>query len=423
MIVDLVVKNIRLDKFDQPQQMAVQAGKILAYGSQLDYTADCEIDARGNLMLPGFVDSHVHLDIALVNDFHKPGRQIPYSSQKELMADMEARKKSFTKDDIILRAETLLDMAVRHGVSAVRAQCHIDPEIGLSHLEALLEVKQRVAQRITLQLVAFPDKELLRSDTLNLFEDAFSMGAEVMGCAPLHDEDRFTHIDVALDLAAKYNVDLDVHADLTLPEVVDADELDVVYLARKILAGGYQGRVCVGHVSALDSLPQDEAKMVIDLLREAQISVISLPDLYRLGRTDTQHVRRGLTRVKEMLQAGVNVCFASNNTRDCLRPYGNMNPLEEALILSYGAHMDEVEQLETLIQMATTNAARAIGLSSYGLNPGDNADFILVAAPSPSAAIINQAEISHVFKSGKLLVENQRTSQWYVPTHYPSNLT
>jgi cytosine deaminase len=420
LIVDLVVRNVRVEKCDPLQQIAVQAGKIVACGRQLDYTGVSEVDAGGRLILPGFVDSHVHLDIALVNDMQKPGRQILYTSQKEMMADMEARKKAFTKQDIIYRAETLLDMAVRHGVTAVRAQCHIDPEVGLHHLEALLEVKQRVVSRITLQIVAFPNQELLRADTLSLFENAFTMGADVMGCAPLHDEDRFRHMDVALELAAKYHVDLDVHADLTLPQVVDVDGLDVVTLARKILSGGYQGRVCAGHLSALDSLSQADASKVIDLIREANISVISLPDLYRLGRTDTQHVRRGLTRVKEMLQAGVNVCFASNNTRDCLRPYGNMNPLEEALILSYGAHMDEVGQLESLIQMATTNAARAIGLTSYGLNPGDNADFILLAASSPSAAIINQSEVSHVFKAGQLLVENQRTCIWHVPTHYPT---
>lgn len=420
LIVDLVVRNVRLGKFDQLQQIAVQAGKIVACDSLLDTTGVSEVDAGGRLILPGFIDSHVHLDIALVNDMRKPGRQNPYASQKEMMADMEARKKAFTKEDIILRSETLLDMAVRHGVTALRAQCHIDPEVGLRHLEALLEVKQRVAERITLQIVAFPNKELLHTDTLSLFEDAFAMGADVMGCAPLHDEDRLRHIDVAMDMAAKYHVDLDVHADLALPHVVEVDELDVVILARKILSSGYQGRVCAGHVSALDSLPQTEAKQVIELIREANISVISLPDLYRLGRADTQHVRRGLTRVKEMLQAGVNVCFASNNTRDCLRPYGNMNPLEEALILSYGAHMDEVSQLETLIEMATINAARAIGLTSYGLNVGDDADFILLAASSSSAAIINQSEVSHVFKAGQLLVENQRTCIWHIPTHYPT---
>jgi len=420
LIVDLVVRNVRLGKFDQLQQIAVQAGKIAACGSLLDLTGVSEVDAGGRLILPGFIDSHVHLDIALVNDMRISGRQKPYTSQKEMMADMEARKKVFTKEDIMLRAETLLDMAVRHGVTALRAQCHIDPEVGLRHLEALLEVKQRVASRLTLQIVAFPNQELLREDTLSLFENAFAMGADVMGCAPLHDVDRRRHIDVAMDMAAKYQVDLDVHADLALLQVAEVDELDVVILARKILATGFQGRVCAGHVSALDSLPQSEAMQVIDLIREANISVISLPDLYRLGRADTQHVRRGLTRVKEMLQAGVNVCFASNNTRDCLRPYGNMNPLEEALILSYGAHMDEVGQLETLIEMTTTNAARAIGLTSYGLNPGDNADFILLAASSLSAAIINQSEVSHVFKAGQLLVENQRTCIWHVPTHYPT---
>jgi cytosine/creatinine deaminase len=418
-MVDLLIKNIHMMDSNAVEMMAVTNGKISARGKLLDLEADQLMDGGGSLLIPGFVDSHVHLDIGLVNDMLHPGRVNAYVSQSQMMADMEAHKAAFTKENIIQRAEQLLDMAVRHGVTAVRAQCHVDPEAGLKHLEALLEVKQRMSSRISLQIVAFPDKQLLRPETLAYMEDALRLGADVMGCAPLHDADRFAHIDAALDLAMKHDVDLDVHADLALPYTVDADDTDVVYLSRRVIERGYQGRVCAGHVSALDSLSREAAQDVIELIRQAGISVISLPDLYRLGRTDTQHVRRGLTRVKELLHAGVNVCFASNNVRDCLRPYGNMNPLEEALILSYGAHMDEVMQLEILMRMATWNGAKAIGLAAYGLQLGNRADFCLVNAPSASAAIVNQAEVSHVFKNGQLLVENQRNTIWHMPNSFP----
>lgn len=131
---------------------------------------------------------------------------------------------------------------------------------------------------------------------------------------------------------------------------------------------------------------------MIELLNEARISVISQPDMYRLARQDDVHVRRGLTRVKELLDGGVNVTLASNNVRDVLRPVGNFNLLEEALILSYGAHMDSIDQLDTLMRMATYGGAKAIGLEDYGLQPGCKADMVVLDAPTLSAAIVGQVE-------------------------------
>ena len=209
------------------------------------------------------------------------------------------------------------------------------------------------------------------------------------------------------------DADFDIHADLGIPQEVGMDDLEIVYTARRVIESGYQGRAAAGHVCALGSVSQEDAKEVIDLIKEADISVISQPDLYRLGRDDTSNIRRGLTRVKELLAAGVNVTYASNNVRDALRPMGNLNPLEEGLILSYGAHMDTVEEFNTILNMSTYNGAKALRLQNYGLEPGCSADFVVLDAETPSGAIVGLAEKNYVFKAGKLIASSQVVSNLY----------
>ena len=312
----------------------------------------------------------------------------------------------------------------------MRAQCHVDLTVGLKHLEALLAVKEKYVDRMTLQIVAFPEEGLV-NDKRNqpLFLEAFKMGADVMGCAS--NLDRYEsgeevgcrkHIDAALDLAMALDVDLDIHADLGIPQQVALDDLEAVYVARQAIERGYQGRVTAGHVCALGSASPEVAEQAIEIMKEAQVSVVSQPDLYRLGREDKQNVRRGMTRVKELLNAGVNVTYASNNVRDALRPLGNFNPLEEALILSYAVHMDTIEELNTLLKMSTFNGAKALGLEKYGLDAGCRADLVVLDVFSPSAAIVEQAEKNYVFKSGKLMAASRVISEIYNGLNFESHL-
>ena len=417
-MIDLLLRNVVTAESAEPVDVAVDNGLILESGPGLAYVARQELQGDGCYLCPGFVESHLHLDIALSNDAARPGRTEPFVSMAALNTAIERRRRSFTTEEIIERASRALRLALRHGTTAVRAQCHLDTEIGLRHIEALQAVKEAFAGLVTLQIVSFPQQGLLRDPaTLDLFREAFRCGADVMGgAANIESERPFSeHIDAAFALALEFDRDLDIHADLGLRDEVTLDDLELVHIARRTIEYGYQGRVTVGHACTLDSAPPQIAEQAIALLKEAQINVTSQPDLYRLGREDRQHVRRGLTRVKELLAAGVNVSYASNNVRDALRPVGNMDLLEEALILSYGAHMDTVQQLETLLRMGTSNPARALRLEGYGLGPGDNADMVLLDAPSASAAIIGQVEKRYVFKAGRLCVVNERTSSQLCP--------
>ncbi len=416
---DLILKNACLIDETHPVDLAVRDGKIAIRETGINIDAHRVLDLNGQLVVPGFVDSHVHLDIALMNSWDEPGRPEPYLSHYGLNDSLERRRKLFTPADIESRAGTALKLASRHGITALRAQCHVDLEVGLTHAQSLTKVKRANAGLVDVQIVGFPQQGLLSDKkSLDLFKEAFREGLlDVMGCASNLDRsvDFRDHITQALDLAVELGVDLDAHVDLGLHEDLHWEDLEVIHLANQTIERGYQGRVTAGHVSSLDSVSADGVKRSVERINAAGINVVSQPDLYRLGRDDQKHVRRGLTRVKELLEGGVNVTFASNNVRDALRPMGNFDLLEEALILSYGAHMDTIEELNTLINMCTENAARALRLQGYGLDVGCNADLVVLNAPSPSAAIIGQEEKSYVVKAGKVVAINQEISEQFLP--------
>ena len=416
-MIDLLIKNIRLDQSNKIRDIAVKNSIIHKIGHNIQDQSDQIIDGRNRLAWPAFVESHLHLDISLCNNETIPGRTEPYLSHYGLNDNLEKRRQQFTTEDIIKRATEAVFRAARHGITAIRAQCHIDRSIGLKHLEALVDVKQACSHLVDIQIVAFPQQGLINHpDNRPLFRKALQSGIDVMGAAPNLDRndngdiDFRAHIDLALDLALEAGVDLDVHADLGLTHPRSVNDLEVVHLARKVIEHHYQGRVAAGHVSALGSTDPEIAKQAIDFIAEAGLHIVSQPDLYRLGRDDKVDVRRGLTRIKELLAAGVNIAYASNNVRDCLRPMGNFDLIEEGLVLAHGAHMDTVEELETILKMSTYNPARILGLKNYGLSEGSTADINILDCYSPSEAIIGQAEKRYVIRKGTIIAENHRSS-------------
>lgn len=420
-MIDLFIKNVLKTTGSGLCDIAVDAGVVVNIGHALDYVAAETIDGAGCLLIPGFVESHVHLDIALMNDSITPGRNEPYLSHYGLNETLERNRKLFTSDDIFERSIRSIKRAVRHGVTAMRAQCHIDRQVGLKHLEALVRARDICSEYITLQIVAFPQQGLTNHpENYSLFREALRSGVDVMGAAPNLDRDENgnvnfkAHLDQALEIAVLEDVDLDAHVDLGLPlSVSSPDELEAVYLAKKAMECGYHRRVTAGHVSALDSAEIEVAKEAIDIIHEARMHVVSQPDLYRLGREDGKGKRRGLTRVKEMLDRGVNIAYASNNVRDVLRPMGNFDLLEEGLILAYGAHMDSVEELAAIMKMSTYNPSKMLGLKDYGVEIGCMADFVILDCRTPQEAIVGQSEKRYVIKQGKILSRNKRSSEFY----------
>jgi len=214
-------------------------------------------------------------------------------------------------------------------------------------------------------------------------------------------------------------VRLDFHADSSDdPAMLTSD-----YIAEQTLARGMQGRVTLGHLGTLDALEPAQRARVIDKLREARIHVISLPatELHVKGRGAARYAWRGITRLDELRRAGVNVAISTNNIANPFTPYGHPDPLRQALIAAMAAHLGNLDQLAWLLDLVTTNAARAIGLEGYGLAEGCRADLVVLDAASPADAITEQAEKLWVLKAGRVVARNTRTSELRISGRDPSS--
>jgi cytosine/creatinine deaminase len=234
------------------------------------------------------------------------------------------------------------------------------------------------------------------------------MGLPVLGGCPYMDQDQQRHIDWFFDMAETAGVPLDFHAD----SGDDPARLTCDYIAEQAITRGMQGRVTLGHLCTLDMLEPYQRARVIDRMREAGIHVISLPatEMHVKGRADT-HTWRGVTRIEELRAAGVNVAISTNNIVNPFTPYGHPDLLRQALVTAMAAHLGNLDQLAWLLDLVTVNPAKAIGLEGYGLAEGCRADLVVLDAADPAQAITEQSEKLWVFKSGRVVARNTRTSE------------
>jgi cytosine/creatinine deaminase len=411
---DLILESVRLPSGVGPTDLLIRDGRIFAYGSaarEAEATAE-RIGGGGRLLAPAFVEAHLHVEKALLLD-RLPGE---VRSVSEAIAATAALKRGFTRDDMRARAEQLLRMARRHGTLYVRTQVEVDPILGLSALEVALELRDRLAGLMTLQIVAFPQEGLQKSPgTEELLREALRLGADALGGVPYVDPDPIAHLDTLFRLALAAGAPLDLHADFSDEPPADPPGLTARYAAERALAEGYVGRVVLGHATALGALRPDLLLPLAEGLARADVSVVTLPttDLYLGGRGDTHNVRRGLAPIQALREAGVNVAYASNNVRNAFTPFGNADPLENGLLLMAGGHLAGRSDVEAVFEMATRNAARAIGLTGYGVTVGDRANLVLLDATSPWEALVSQAEKVLVITCGRVVVENRRATVFH----------
>lgn len=384
--------------------VAIKDGHIVAAGGGVAGSARQMVDAAGRLLIPAFVDAHIHLDKALT------APQEGVGSLAEAIEDFHRRSRNMDKNDFIDRGRRVLLKGLRHGTTAVRTHITVSETVGLRGVEAALTLKEEFAGKVDLQVFAMvsgiepvpvtPLKELL--------EESLRLGVDGLGGAPHLANGMQEWIDYIFELAGKYDTLIDLHADETdAPTVASLD-----YIANRTIQAGFQGRVVVGHCCGLAAVDEETASRTIASVKEAGLSVITLPscNLYLMGRQDRGLVRRGVTRVRELQAAGVNVAYASDNIRDAFRPFGNADMLEEALITAQVLQMGTPLELKNVMKMGTYNAAAAIGLPKYGLKAGDRADLVLLDALSPGEAIISQAEKACVIKGGRVAVRNDKKS-------------
>jgi len=398
--IDLLIKNARLIDGEGLVDIAIKGEEIVVVGQGVESPAKRELDAAGRLTIPGFIDAHMHLDHALLGGDAKWMSRTLDDSEKVIRNGRLAIDFTGVKDTARKAAKTVL----KSGTTAIRTHVNVDKLFGLREMKAMLELKKECAGWIELQLVAFPSGDALTQskESESLLRQAMELGADVVGGLPNIDPDPEKYLDIIFDVAKKHDAKIDLHIDESNNPKNQVLEL----YADKTLENGYEGKVAASHCCALSSYSEEHAKRVISKVREAEMSIISNPftNLYLLSEDGRPN---GVTRVRELLDAGVNVVYATDNFNDGYNSLGNGDMLLAALFLAYQKRLNGKRAFSTLFKMGTTAAAKATGIiENYGIREGGRADLVILDAETPWDAIVFQAKRSYVIKRGKIAVEN-----------------
>jgi cytosine/creatinine deaminase len=401
--MDLIIKNVIIDESNQVFDVAIKDGFIKAIGTELGMVAKQVIEGQGRVLIPGLVESHLHLDKALIAD-RMPNKS---GTLKEAIEVTGKLKPTFTKEDIYARATQALEMLIKNGTTYLRTHSEFDPIGGFGGFEVIMSLKEKYKKFIDIQVVAFPQEGIFKSPgTDELMVRAMEMGADVVGAIPYNDTDANVHIDYVFELAKKYGKDIDFHQDFK-------DEYagqSIKYLCEKTIKEGYEGRVSVGHMTSIAAMPDAELAPILKLMAEAQINVMALPmtDLHLGGRNDEYNVRRAVTPIRKLRNAGVNVCLASNNIRNPFTPYGNGDLMQVAMLAIPVAHLGGADDLHTVLPMITVNPAKALKIDNYGIFEGARASLVLLDTKRYQDAIIDIPARLFVIKDGVITVELKR---------------
>src|SRR5437588_11871100 len=350
--VDLLLRGARLPDRDDLVDIAI-AGERIVGVDPVARPARETIELGARLVTPGLVESHIHLDKVLLTD----RVTATAGTLEEAIRVTGQAKRGFTVEDITSRARRVLDLAVRAGTTALRSHVEADPPVGLTGIEAMLALRAEYAPALDLQLCAFAQEGIVQAPgTEGLLRRALSMGADLVGGCPYNDSDGVEHVRIVFGLATAFGVDADFHVDFS----DEPEHLHVREIVRQTVRAGWQGRVAVGHLTELAAVPAVEQAALIAELAAARIGVISLPltDLYLMGRRDVRNVRRGLTPIRRLLEAGIPVALASNNIRNPFTPIGTADPAHLTFVAAVAAHMGPQALMRELVGTVTTPAAR-----------------------------------------------------------------
>lgn len=418
--MDLLVTNARIWDDRPPVDIAIDGERISAIEPRIAGEAGRTIDAGGRAVLPGFVEPHLHLDKALLHR-RRPTRDGTLQEAIRVTGQLKAEQ---DREDVLERSRTVMDMAVENGTVAIRAQPDVDPIQELLGVETALTLRDEYRELLDLQVVAFPQEGIIKAPAVpELMQEAMRMGAGIVGGCPYNErnwEDTKRHIDVVFELARRFDAPVDMHADFA-DDTSDQRYAAASYIAEQTIALDYQGRVSLGHVTSLGALSREEAWPVVELLRDAQINIVTLPatDLYLGGRDDDGRQRRGLTPVHLLQDSGVNVTFSSNNVRNAFTPFGKADMLQIGNLLAHTAQFGTPQSQADVLRMATYDAARAMGLPDYGLAEGRQADLVVLDSPLVADVLSDIPPRLWVIKRGRVTVESRHETTIHRTTTAP----
>ena len=416
---DLILRGANLPDGRQGQDILITDGTIQAVGPAIDARGRDELDVSGRLVTPPFVDSHFHMDATLSLGLPRLNRSGTLLEGIQLWNEL---KEILTVEAVIERALAYCDMAVAQGIGAIRS--HVDVcDDRLTGVQGLLEVRRRVAPYLTLQLVAFPQDGLYRAAgaRANLLR-ALEMGVDVVGGIPHFErtmEDGRRSVVELCELAADRGLMVDMHCD----ETDDPLSRHVETLAAETQRLGMGGRVAGSHLTSMHSMDNYYVSKLIPLMAESGLAAIANPliNITLQGRHDTYPTRRGLTRVAELRAAGVPVAFGHDCVMDPWYSLGSGDMLEVAHMAVHVGQLTSLDSMRACFQAVTTQPATILGLEGYGLEPGCNADLVVLEAGDPVEAIRLKAARLFVLRAGRVVAQAApRVSRLNLPGRPPA---
>ena len=402
----MIIKNAKLRNKEGLWQLLINEDKIEKIAQQIEDSGDKVLDVNGALVLPPFIDPHIHLDTTLTAG--EPEWNIS-GTLFEGIQRWSQRKEYLTAEDVKNRAKTALKWQIAQGIQHVRTHVDVtDPE--LTALKAMLEVKEEISPYLNLQIVAFPQEGILSyPNGKELLEESLKMGADVVGGIPHFEFTREYGVDsmrIAFELAAKYDRLVDIHCD----EIDDEQSRFVEVVANEAYRLGMGERVTASHTTAMGSYNDAYTYKLFRLLKMSNINFVANPlvNIHLQGRFDTYPKRRGMTRVKELLEADLNVCFGHDDIFDPWYPLGTGNMLQ---VLHMGIHVAQLmgyDQIVNSIDLITTNSAKTMHIEEqYGIEEGKPANLIVLAAEDEYDAIRRQTPVLYSIRNGEVIAETK----------------
>ncbi|MFL1485430.1 cytosine deaminase [Marinobacter sp. LN3S78] len=398
------IVNARLPGREGLHQIAINNdvfGEITPQTALMEASGQA-LDARGNLLVAPFVEPHIHLDAAMTAGEPRWNQSGTLFEGIECWAE---RKAMLTEEDVINRAEQTLKLFADHGIQYVRTHVDVtDPQ--LTALKAMLTVRERMADLVDLQIVAFPQEGIWSfRNGRELMEEAVRMGADVVGGIPHFEHTRDYGVESVrwlVELAHRHDRLVDVHCD----EIDDPQSRFLEVLAAEALRLDYGSRVTASHTCAMGSYDDAYCSRLFRLLKKSGLRFLSMPteSLHLQGRFDTYPKRRGITRVPELLDAGLTVAFGQDSIRDPWYPLGNGNLLRTLDVGLHACHMLGMERIDHCLEMITDNGAAALDLSQYGIESGLPARCVVLQGQSPYEVLVGQQPVLASVRDGRVVV-------------------
>jgi cytosine/creatinine deaminase len=401
---DLLLRRCQL--LNDEVDIGIKDGLIAAISPQLSEPGQLELDIQGQLVSPPFVESHIHLDSALTSGEPRWNQSGTLFEGIEIWRE---RKQSLTLEDVKNRAKETLKLQASQGVLFVRTHADVS-ESTLTALQGLLEVREEVKDWITLQVVAFPQDGIYgHPKNEELLEESLKLGADGVGGIPHYEmtrEDGVRSVHRIFELAEQYNRLIDIHCD----EIDDEQSRFLEVVAACAIRTGMASRVTASHTTAFGSYNNAYANKLMGFLQRSQINFIANPliNITLQGRTDTYPKRRGVTRVKELWQAGLNVSLGHDCIQDPWYSLGTGNMLNVAHMAVHVCQMTGMDEIDACFDMVTVHGAKTLNLAnSYGIEVGKSANLIVLQADSRYEAIRRQSTVRYVISQGKLLAHTE----------------